>query len=252
VRISVRRMSRFVLLSFISFTVVCEGSGAKRYKDLPELSPLGNAARHQDLPRVKALIQAGADVNAAEKNGETPLYDALECEMKCDNLPVVEFLLDHGAELNGARVGWGTPLTFSLTRQYGNAAATITLIRRGSIVSKSCNGEDTDLSLATQDSSLEVMEALLNKGADPNCRDSHGIVALYWAVINGQADRAELLLRHGADPNVKQPPIGDSSKLVTLLDCAKGTNPERRVQQNFEQTRAVLRRYGAMGSEATR
>jgi ankyrin repeat protein len=220
--------------------VGCSGSAHKRYSDLPELCPLGNAARHQDLTRLNTLLSGRVDVNVHEKNGETALYDALECDRpECDNVPVIDALLNHGAALNLNLSGWGTPLTFSLTRDYGSQAASLELIHRGSPISKTCNGEDTDLSFATQNFELNVMSALLDGGADPNCKNSYGDGPLFWAVINGQADAAELLLKHGASLSESAP---DGQ---TILQVAKTTNPDQDVQKKFSDTRNVLIRYGA-------
>jgi ankyrin repeat protein len=205
----------------------------------PELSSLGNAARHQDLMRVKALLVADADVNAREKNGETALYDALECgQPNCANVPIIDALLEHGADLNLNLPWWGTPLTFSLTRDYGNPAATLELIKRGATVSKVCNGEESDLSFATQNFELDVMQALLERGADPNCKDSHSAGPLYWAAINGRADAVELLLKHGANPN-EIAPNGQS-----ILQSANTTNPAFAVQMEFTDTRKILIQNG--------
>ncbi len=175
----------------------CKHNNHEHY--FSELSPLGNAARHQNLAGVQTLLTRGADVNVREKNGETALYDALECgEPNCDNVLIIDALLDRGADVNTDLPWWGTPLTFSLTRDYGSQAATLELIRRGAQVSKTCNGEDTDVSLATQNFELEVVEALLERGADPNCKNSHGASALYWAQLNHRDDAVRLLQRYGA------------------------------------------------------
>jgi ankyrin repeat protein len=217
------------------------------YADRPELSPLGNAARHQDVTRLNQLLANGAEVNTHEKQSETALYDALECaQPNCDNVPTIDALLDHGAAANTNLPWWGTPLTFSLTRQYGNPKASVELIRRGSVVSKTCNGGDTDLSLATQNVELEVMRALLENGADPNCANERGATALYWAAINGEAPAVELLLRFGANPNEV------SRDGLSILDIAQTTNPDRSVQKKFQKTRAILTKYGAGGTHAIR
>ena len=54
------------------------------------------AAQQQDLPKVRALLEAGADVDTASRYGATALFFA------CDkgNLELVELLLEHGATVN--------------------------------------------------------------------------------------------------------------------------------------------------------
>jgi ankyrin repeat protein len=84
------------------------------------------------------------------------------------------------------------------------------------------------------DSSLEVMHALLARKALVNCQDKTGATALYWAALNGQADRVALLLQYGADPHLTD------KQGKTPLDYAKTTNPERRVQDDFAKTSGLL------------
>ena len=55
---------------------------------------------------------------------------------------------------------------------------------------------------AAKDRSLEVMQTLIDLGADINEQDSNGLTGLRWAVIEGRHDAAKLLLERGADPNL--------------------------------------------------
>lgn len=215
---------------------------SRRYKDDPRLTPLMNAARQNDLARVRMLLADGADVNAKTDQGETALYEAIErLDLKADNLPIVDALLHAGADPNEKEAYGMSPLSVSLTRDYANPAVTMRLLQTGATVPHDCGDGDSLVSLATQESSLEVMRALIDKGAPVNCR-YRGASALYWAAINGQTDRVELLLQSGADPTIRV----DGK---TLLEAATCTNPDRRVQADFEQTRRTIK--AALGSPST-
>jgi len=54
------------------------------------ISALSIAAIKGNLPIIKLLIQAGADVNQIGKNGVSPLYMA----MKATNLECIQYLLE--------------------------------------------------------------------------------------------------------------------------------------------------------------
>jgi ankyrin repeat protein len=84
-----------------------------------------------------------------------------------------------------------------------NPGVTLMLLRSGARATTSCSKGDSLVSLATQDSSQEVISALIAEGAPVNCQDEHGQTALHWAAINGQADRVALLLKNGADGTLK-------------------------------------------------
>lgn len=58
---------------------------------------------------------------------------------------------------------------------------------------------------AAKKSPIEVIETLLELGADINEQDSNGFSGLRWAVIEGRGDVAKFLLEHGADPNLNCP-----------------------------------------------
>jgi uncharacterized protein len=217
----------------------CHAYTGHGYKDDPRLTPLMNAARRNDLPRVRALLANGADVKARTAQGETALYEAIErLDLRADNLPIVDALLEAGADPNERETYGLDALSISLTRDYANPAVTLRLLKAGASVPSGCGDGDSLVSLATQEGSLEVLHALIERGAPVNCR-YRGASALYWAALNGQTDRVELLLRSGADPTIRVDGKG-------LLEVATCTNPDRRVQAKFEQTRKLLN--DALGS----
>jgi ankyrin repeat protein len=217
----------------------CQTKATRRYVDRPELTPLMNAAASNDLPRVQKLLASGANVHERTKEGQTPLYEAIERrDLNEDNLPIATALLNAGADPNEVEFTAADPLSVSLTRDYGNPAVSLLLLHSGAHVPTTCPADDSVLSLATQDSSVEVMQQLMLSGAPTDCRDKRGASALYWAVLNCQPDRVTTLLRGGANPNLPDP-AGHS-----MLNDAKTTNPEKRVQNLCMKTREILLAFG--------
>lgn len=199
-------------------------------------TPLIDAIRHNNIKRVMQRIKAGDNVRERLASGETALYWAIERgNYQHDNLPFVKVLLQAGVDPDEVEVFRMSALEISLSRTYSNPSVTLLLLEFGAQVSHACPNEgDSLVSLATQESSLDVMRALLEKGASPNCL--FGESPLHWAALNGQVDRAALLLKFGADPFQRD--IKDK----TPLDVAICTNPDREVQKSFMQMREILRK----------
>lgn len=89
-RTNVRRCLSVVLLVAMLPLVALAGEKASPHRNLID------AAGRGDLARVKALLAEGADVNARDEMGVTPLMQA----SLAGNTDVVRFLLDKGADLN--------------------------------------------------------------------------------------------------------------------------------------------------------
>lgn len=129
---------------------------------------LFDAARNNDLELAKLLIEKGADVNAKEWDGSTPLH-------------VVAF--------NGS-------LEFAKL-----------LIEKGADVNCKDKNAFTPLHLAADDK-LEVIELLIEKGAYLNAKNELGYTALHCAALYNSVEVAKLLIEKGADVNIKNHPYG--------------------------------------------
>ena len=83
---------------------MCNGVQAAASGDLGQ--ELINAARDGKLAEVKQLVPQGADINAADGNGETPLHAATGA----GKLDVVQWLVGQGADINATNGDGETPL----------------------------------------------------------------------------------------------------------------------------------------------
>ena len=60
------------------------------------------------------LVAAGANVNAKDSlSGKSPLHHAMACKAKRGNQEVVQFLIDHGADVNARDNAGMTPLDYA-------------------------------------------------------------------------------------------------------------------------------------------
>jgi ankyrin repeat protein len=182
------------------------------------LTALLVAARQGQLESVDALLDAGADVNQpSEGDRTTPLLIATIN----GRFDLAKFLLDKGADPKAASENGVTPLYAALNCQWAPKALYP-------------QPRAYEQQAATY---LDLMTALLDKGANPNVRlkkkvwysgynfdlsgvDESGATPFWRAAYASDVDAMRLLVAHGADPNIPtmrtpgRPRTGDAQRDV--------------------------------------
>lgn len=149
-----------------------------------------------DAETLKILITLGADVNAADKDGLTPIMLAAWRPYP----DAVNTLLDAGADL-GINTKNGELLLDLAAR--GLEKLFSRMIENGANLSGPYQNGGTLLHSAAGGSSLKIVETLVNKGFDPNKKDRFGWAPLHIAVEQGQKEIISFLLKKGADINAR-------------------------------------------------
>jgi truncated hemoglobin YjbI len=145
------------------------------------------------------------------KGGRTLLYDA----SAAGDVKLVEQLLDMGAGSGADKVLYGVGNECSAP---GGGRIVRILLERSSARVNAAHGVKrcTALHMAARRGNVEVIEALLDGGADIEARDSAGETPLRRAVNCNKVEAARLLLARGADPHSK------GSKALTPALAARG------------------------------
>lgn len=134
---------------------------------------LHRAAALGSAPLADLLLSLGADPNAADDAGHTPLYAAGN-EGPADGAEVVPTLLRAGAEVDARdRVMRCTALHMAARR--GNGAVATALLDGGADIEAKDRRGDTPLRRAVNCGKTAVAELLLLRGADPQARGSRDL-----------------------------------------------------------------------------
>src|SRR5688572_5644034 len=156
-------------------------------------SPMIDAVKKADRDALRALLQQGARVNAAEADGTTALHWA----SYRDDVESADLLIRAGAKVNAANDLGATPLWTACLN--GSVAMVRRLLEAGANPNAALLRGETPVMVASRSGNPEVVEQLLAKGGKVNPRAARGQTALMWAVAQKHPDVVKVLLAHGAD-----------------------------------------------------
>lgn len=171
-------------------------------KTIKDTDGIGNTALHYASEwgysdAVETLITKGANKEAKNANGETPVFSACK-----NNKPqIVELLSKKGAKINVRDNLGSTPLHVAV--RWGNADVAITLINHGIDIDAQNVSGKTPLSEAVLGGKPEIAKILLSKGANPNTSDTNGRTILMDAVKAKNTQTIAMLLSYKANPQAQ-------------------------------------------------
>jgi ankyrin repeat protein len=166
-------------------------------KKLPSQRSFNEAVKRDDLITVKALIEAGVDVNAVNKSGEAPLHLAAMIGYQ----EIAALLIEEGANVNARNGRELTPLHAAAWGDHSEIVAL--LITKGADINARGENGITPLHVSALSGSNEAMALLIQNGADIVARNKDGATPLHAAALTGQAEAAKLLIANGADVSAK-------------------------------------------------
>jgi ankyrin repeat protein len=169
---------------------------------------LGNGILHYaaqwDIDsHISSIVQQGADLEAKNAAGETPLFVAVKYTTgrSPSGGSTIKTLVTAGASLS-SRDNLGNSALHAAVR-WNNREAALDLINAGiDVNARALNGK-TPLHDAVRLGIADIETLLANRGADVEIRDTGGNTPFMEAAIAGHPLSAERLVNLGADPNTR-------------------------------------------------
>ena len=169
--------------------------------------------------RLRALIGAGADVNAFDNHGRTALMRASGYGGDVER---VRALIRAGADVNAAN-DYGWTALMEASGDGGDVERVRALIRAGADVNAVDDDGETALMEASRLGDVERVRALIRAGADVNAVDDDGGTALMEASRRGDVERVRALIGAGADVNA----VDDDGETALMFASGDGGDVER-------------------------
>ncbi|XP_047495309.1 adhesion G protein-coupled receptor L2-like isoform X1 [Penaeus chinensis] len=207
---------------------VLGGSSASSFKGLD----LSDAVKVGSLERVTSLLEEGAEVDARDKQGWTPLHNAAYS----GNEEMVRILIKHGADINAKDYQYErTPL--HIAAYNGQLAILTTLLKAKATLDNTDINERTPLHLAAWGGQKREAQSLLIAGADIDAKDKYGSTPTQLATIRHFPDLVWLLLSYCPDLRL------EDNKGLTAFDYAQSIDDEELLNIYKEHNSAPCSRH---------
>ncbi|PHT41066.1 hypothetical protein CQW23_19920 [Capsicum baccatum] len=219
-------------------------------KDEEGETPVLHAARHGHTATVHYLIEQGADPATPSASGATALHHAagnghievvklllskgVNVDFQSDagtplmwaaglgHEDVVEVLLEHGANLHAQTDDDNCPLISAVAAN--SLPCVELLVKAGANVNVKA-GDATPLLIAAHNGSTEIINCLLQAGADPNAEDEDGNKPIQLAATSGSRAAVEALL--AVTPRIQSVPEWSVDGVIEFMQSEYRREQER-------------------------
>lgn len=143
-----------------------------------------------------STIETKGDVNSVNKYGKTAIISAVE-----NSKGSVELLINSGANINARDIYGNTPLLVAILKK--DTATAALLLEKGANPNVKNNYGETPIMLAAKNNDIVLVKLLVAKGVSINSKDGKGNPVLIEAVNKNSPEFVRYLIENGATVNVR-------------------------------------------------
>ena len=151
------------------------------------------AVQYHKMPQLRELLSLGANVDARDEGGRTPLFTAA----RLGDIDTMTVLLEHNANVLAEDLIGRTPLHWAVFAKK-DVAVTLLLDNGASIEAKDEDG-CTPLHLAADADDVPTFRFLIDRGANMFAVDKKGFNTLVRAALGGHMNIAEFIATYGME-----------------------------------------------------
>lgn len=172
------------------------------------MSGLDYASENGNRDMISVLLSAGANPNAANTRGETPLMHLRENA----TADLVRDLLSAGLEVNARDESGSTALIRFAA--FGSFEAVKQLLEAGAKIDAKDDSGNTVLMSAAQNEDTRFLRQLIKAGLNVSAKNSDGVSAIVIAARSGKAEGLKALIEAGASLGPQTKDLNDALMLA--------------------------------------
>ena len=191
--------------------------------------PIHTAAKNGDVEEIRRLLKQGADIHSRAIGASTPGLTALHIATIHDHPEAVSFLISKGAEVNARDTYGRTPLyeaksvevakillkndadvhtedyinNFTPLHNVKSVEIATVLLENDSELNTKSDGDWTPLHVKILEKQTTLALFFINQGADIHIQNTDGNTPLHLAVEKEETEVAKLIFQKGGNPYTK-------------------------------------------------